>query len=317
MKIVYLATILIILTLPNPKICPQKNPIGQVTYKISSFTVENSIFYYDAILTFDSISSIQVSNRTGMQKDTGLAIKTNGQAGVIMQNNTDEKGAVFYRNSATKEFVVRIPAVKPFPPTIITDNWIDIDWKTKNSFKTLLGYKVQKAVGTFRGRTWTVWFCKDIPLPFGPGKLHGLPGVILQASDERYSYEATNICYPCDNTKTEKIERPFEELQFTAKQYVRMTDNMAVYSMLEYQRLSKSWNPGRPMKCLYPATEESIKKARQRGTDVIYEWENKNTKRAIYNKDTLNATVDYEAAADLKKRNIMPPPGIEMPTMKQ
>lgn len=317
MKIVYLATILIIFSLLNPEISQQKNPIGQITYKISSFTVENNIFYYDAILTFDSISSIQVSNRTGMQKDAGLAIKTNGQAGVIMQNNTDEKGAIFYRNSATKEFVVRIPEVKPFPPTIITDNWIDIDWKIKNSFKTLLGYKLQKAVGTFRGRTWTVWFAVDIPYPFGPFSLHGLPGVILEAKDKDFSFVATSVCLPCEASKTEKIERPDEEKKMTIKEYVRMTDNMAVYSMLEYQKQGKSWNPGRPMKCLYPATEESIKRQRLRGLQTVYEWENKNTKRAIHNKDTLNATVDYEAAADLKNRNIMPPPGIEMPTMKQ
>jgi hypothetical protein len=51
----------------------------------------------------------------------------------------------------------------------------------------------------------------------------------------------------------------------------------------------------------YPATEESIKRQRLRGLQTVYEWENKNTKRAIYNKDTLNATVDYEAAADLKE----------------
>jgi hypothetical protein len=80
-----------------------------------------------------------------MKKDTGLTIKTNGLAGVIMPDNSDEKGAIFYRNRATKEFLIRNLAIKPFPPTIVTEHWIDIDWKIKNSFKTLLGYKLQKA----------------------------------------------------------------------------------------------------------------------------------------------------------------------------
>lgn len=315
MKTLYALILLIIIPCSSVKSVHQ-NPIGQITYKQKSHDISGNDIYYTSLLTFDTVASLQTSHRYGMDKDNGTSVQSSGNAAVIVPSAFDEKGTLYYRNRITREFMVRVKAMKPFPAHIINDNWVDIHWQIKDKYKTILGYKAQKAVGTFRGRTWTAWFCNDIPLPFGPGKLHGLPGVILQASDERYSYEATNICYPCDTTKTEKIERPFEQLQFTAKQYVRMTDNMAVYSMLEYQRLGKSWNLGRPMKCLYPATEESIKKARQRGTDIIYEWENKNTKRAIYNKDTLNATVDYEAAADLKKRNIMPPPGIDMPTMK-
>lgn len=312
-----LAAIIVTAALLFKDSAPQQNPIGQVTYRNSAFGIENEILYNNTILTFDSISSMHVSCRKGMKKDTGLTIKTNGLAGVIMPDNSDEKGAIFYRNRATKEFLIRNLAIKPFPPTIVTEHWIDIDWKIKNSFKTLLGYKLQKAVGTFRGRTWTAWFAADIPYPFGPFSLHGLPGMILEAKSDDYTYIATSVCFPCDASKTEKIERPDEEKKMTVKEYVRMTDNIAVYSMLEYQRLGKSWNPGRPMKCLYPATEESIKRQRLRREEITYEWENKNTKRAIHNKDTLNATVDYEAAADLKKRNIMPPPGIEMPIMKQ
>ncbi|MFP9116662.1 GLPGLI family protein [Flavobacterium sp. RNTU_13] len=297
---------------------PNQNPIkGQITYKQKSHDIFDNDIYFNTILTFDSIASLQTSHRYGMDTDNGTSVQSSGNSAAVVTSAYDDKGTLFYRNRITHEFVVRAKEMKPFAAHLVKENWINIEWKIKNSFKTLLGYKVQKAVGTFRGRTWTAWFAIDIPYPFGPCKLHGLPGVILQASDERYSYEATNICYPCDPNKTEKIERPFEQQQYTIKQYVRMIDNMAVYSMLEFQRQEKSWNPGRPMKCLYPSTEESIKKSRLRGTDIVYEWENKNTKRAIYNKDTLNATVDYEAAAELKKRNIMPPPGIEMPIMKQ
>jgi hypothetical protein len=37
------------------------------------------------------------------------------------------------------------------------------------------------ATGVFGGRTYDVWFTPEIPVPLGPYKLGGLPGMILQA----------------------------------------------------------------------------------------------------------------------------------------
>jgi GLPGLI family protein len=314
-KIICLITILTLTNITTSK--QQSNPIGQISYKQKSHDIFDNDIYFNTTLTFDSIASLQTSHKYGMDTDNGTSVQSSGGAAAVVTSAYDDKGTLFYRNRITREFVVRAKAMKPFPAHLVKENWIDIDWKIKDKYKKMLGYTVQKAVGTFRGRTWTAWFCKDIPVPFGPCKLHGLPGIILEASDERYSYEATNICYPCNPADTEKIVMPFEEQQYTIKQYVRMIDNMAVYSMLEFQKQGKSWNPGRPMKCLYPSTEESIKKNRLRGTDIIYEWENKNTKRAIYNKDTLDATVDYEAAKEIKKRNNQSSPSLIIPGLKQ
>ncbi len=50
-----------------------------------------------------------------------------------------------------------------------------------DSTKEILGYECIQAETTFRGRQWKVWFCMDIPLPVGPWKFNGLPGIILQA----------------------------------------------------------------------------------------------------------------------------------------
>lgn len=293
---------------PEEKNTAQEPVVGQITYKERFYYLNGSPGYFTALLTFDSIASLQTSHRYGMDQGDGDAAQSDGNDVAMVQGAFDEKGTLFYRNRVTKQFLTRGKAVKPFPATIVTENWVDIDWKIKDDYKTLLGYKVQKAVGTFRGRTWTAWFAKDIAYPFGPAKLHGLPGIILEAGDKSYHYIATEICYPCDPDKTEKIEVPHEERVYTLKEFIYLTDNMAVFSMLEFQKQNKTWNPGRPMKCLYPATEKSIWQRRNMGTDILYEWEDKNTKRAIYNKDTLNATVDYKAA-----REIGSPPPMTIP----
>ncbi|WP_343642890.1 GLPGLI family protein [Chryseobacterium sp.] len=67
----------------------------------------------------------------------------------------------------------------------------NINWKIKNEFKTVLGFKCQKAETTKYGRTWTAWFTTDIPFQFGPYKFNGLPGLITELYDSKDDYHYT------------------------------------------------------------------------------------------------------------------------------
>lgn len=53
----------------------------------------------------------------------------------------------------------------------------------KQEKDTILGYPVQKATTQYGGRKWIVWFASDIPIPDGPYKFFGLPGLILKVHD--------------------------------------------------------------------------------------------------------------------------------------
>lgn len=57
------------------------------------------------------------------------------------------------------------------------------DWSLTDRTDTVCGYRCQVAEGQFNGRQWTVSFSTDIPYPYGPWKLEGLPGLILKAED--------------------------------------------------------------------------------------------------------------------------------------
>ena len=62
-------------------------------------------------------------------------------------------------------------------------------WQMIPERKTVLNYQCQKAVTTYRGRSYTAWFTTAIPLPEGPWKFGGLPGLIMQISDSKDEYE--------------------------------------------------------------------------------------------------------------------------------
>jgi len=78
---------------------------------------------------------------------------------------------------------------------LVEDNFIDFQWNITKENKMLAGFNCIKATTTFRGREWTVWFTPEIPVPFGPWKLRGLPGLIMEAVDSSntFIYQAVNI----------------------------------------------------------------------------------------------------------------------------
>lgn len=79
-----------------------------------------------------------------------------------------------------------------------------LDWELTDSVTTVLGYECHGAVCSFRGRKWTVFYSEDIPLADGPWKLHGLPGLIMKASDEKghYTFECIGIKSKADRPIT-------------------------------------------------------------------------------------------------------------------
>lgn len=71
----------------------------------------------------------------------------------------------------------------------------ELEWELTDSVTNVLGYECHSAVCNFRGREWTAFYTEDIPLMEGPWKLHGLPGLIMRASDKEghYLFECIGI----------------------------------------------------------------------------------------------------------------------------
>ncbi len=56
----------------------------------------------------------------------------------------------------------------------------EMQWEIRDSTANILGYECIAARTDYHGREWTAWFAPELPLPYGPWKFHGLPGMILK-----------------------------------------------------------------------------------------------------------------------------------------
>ena len=71
----------------------------------------------------------------------------------------------------------------------------EMSWEiVEDSTKIVLGYECIMAESDYHGRHWKAWFTPEIPLSFGPWKLRGCPGLVLEAdANGGFSFVATGL----------------------------------------------------------------------------------------------------------------------------
>ena len=76
-----------------------------------------------------------------------------------------------------------------------TEPLSEMEWSiVSDSTSMVLGYECLMAESDYHGRHWKAWFTPEIPMSFGPWKLHGLPGLILKAeANGGFSFTATGL----------------------------------------------------------------------------------------------------------------------------
>lgn len=105
----------------------------------------------------------------------------------------------------------------------VTDTTAIFNWELVAETKKVGNYICQKAISKFRGRNYIAWYSAEIAVPFGPQKIYGLPGLVLEVYEENYKYYqvATNIkLNHSDNTILKKKISYLEKLdKITLQQF--------------------------------------------------------------------------------------------------
>lgn len=108
-----------------------------------------------------------------------------------------------------------------------TEPFNEMDWTiTEDTTANVLGYDCILAESDYHGRHWKAWFTPEIPIPFGPWKLRGLPGIILKATtDGDFSFTATGL------ERTDRIISPmYLKEDYTKVDRLKALDNAEYYA---------------------------------------------------------------------------------------
>ena len=128
-------------------------------------------------LYFDQTSSLYIHN--DWSKETTYFESTFGVIGFKLG---DEEGMPVYKNTLQNKMVWKeLYGKAPALDITLVDSIPHIDWEITDEGLTIEGIETIKAVGKYEGRIYNAWFAPSIPVPFGPYKLGGLPGLILSA----------------------------------------------------------------------------------------------------------------------------------------
>ncbi len=124
-----------------------------------------------------------VLEQAEFKKQVQAAMASSPDGRIQIHRNSKASGAEYYEFPNEKKLARKEPLV--MESYLIEDPMPAIDWKISSDTQTFGGLHCQKATGYFKGRTYTAWFCPDLPLHVGPWKLNGLPGVIVEAYDAK------------------------------------------------------------------------------------------------------------------------------------
>jgi len=83
-----------------------------------------------------------------------------------------------------------------------------MDWQFGKGEKIIAGFPCRQAFTAFRGREYEAWYAPSLPLPFGPWKLNGLPGLILEAQDKDQEVVFQFHAFQTIRDSTFRLEQP-------------------------------------------------------------------------------------------------------------
>ncbi|MDG5490111.1 GLPGLI family protein [Psychroserpens sp. SPM9] len=165
---------------------------------------------FNSYLVFDNNHSYYVFAKDSLEKATHFKKRYYSKDSLSIRSYafpmTSRYGKQVYYNRKSDSLYWR-----KWEKYYVSEKTPQIDWELISKTKTIQKHTVYKAQGQFRGRIYTAWYTKDIALPYGPWKLQGLPGLILEAYDEKkemYFY-LKNLEYPTkNNTSITQVKRP-------------------------------------------------------------------------------------------------------------
>jgi len=151
---------------------------------------------------------------------------------------------------------------------LVSDKFPDLIWNTNYSSRDTLGkYICHKATANYRGTTLVAYYTNSVPVPVGPYKFGGLPGLIVMLYNESANpnyWILKEITYPYAGDIPVKESYVYVLPKLTLRDYIQ-----------QYEAISEEKK--RILESKFPTSEVVIEeRIKARGTvEQVYEWEQK------------------------------------------
>ncbi len=177
--------VLIVFTFISHFVMSQKNSLhGFITYS-EVHNSEIGVINKKYNLIFDSEKSLSTEIKSKLKNPN--AIDETHFLNDFVKNIYKQVSFFYYVDN--KIYYTKVTSIKQYT---IYDT-INHDWDILQETKLIGGFTCRKAQMNFRGRQYVAWYTEDIPVPYGPRKYFGLPGLILEVYDVDKKYIAKAI----------------------------------------------------------------------------------------------------------------------------
>lgn len=156
---------------------------------------------------------------------TGVTIpKTNFNFTIIQTNENIQ----YFDSAAMSLFTYKQPVIS--------------NWELADETRVINTITCKKAKVKFKGRNWIAWYAPEIPLPYGPMKFSGLPGLIIKITDEKEDFDfelvkSLSVSQLKDkfiNIKKSRYTGAIETTQAKLKQAQKTADENAAAVLASY-----------------------------------------------------------------------------------
>ncbi|MFT4031068.1 MAG: GLPGLI family protein [Siphonobacter sp.] len=194
----YLFTILVLSTCQMAY--SQQKLAGKFTYEVQSKEEGKVVDSQTEDLFYNGIESVHVIYGKKNGQELSDTLRTNNDAGMnLMIAKHEQEDLVYYKNYKTHQ-MQSTEILANEQRCYVRDTIPVLKWVLIPEKKQIGPYLCQKATTTFRCASYEAWFATAIPLPIGPWKIGGLPGLIVELTNERMNitYKLVSAEYPLD-----------------------------------------------------------------------------------------------------------------------
>ncbi len=222
--------------------------------EIDVYTTNDFCYSIEKMNTTKKVTKNKTIDNEEKLPETNLNSSENSSTVLVLDVKWED--LLIYNNKLTNKLYTTVQDID-LGRNITIEETPKINWKIVKETKIVKDLNCTKAIANFRGIDWEIWFTNEIPLPYGPWKLQGAPGLIVEANtaDKKIHFLLNTVQY---NKILPEFKLPnLKEIDL--KEYVDLLDENGNYEYYEDRN-----------------TKVSKKSNTRSAIEPIYEWEEKN-----------------------------------------